>query len=114
MPRVADYSIVADAWTNGGEIEFTIPDNFEPSNRCVLTFMLRSNGLDDVRVTLRLNGNRIWDWRFGEDDVPAQAFQEVVAAGIARAGKNVLSFDINSGPASLELSDVVFWWQANI
>jgi hypothetical protein len=114
VPRVADYTIITDSWNASFEIEFTIPESFEPGNRCVLTFMIATRGIEDVVVRMRLNGNEVWVWDFGEDDPPPQCFQEVIKTGVVRAGKNVLSFDPLTGPTALKLSDVVLWWQANV
>lgn len=114
MPRVADYTVIADSWTQGGEIEFNIPENFEPDNRCVHTFVLSADGLEDVQVTISLNGNQVFHWDFNDDHPPPQMFQEVIQTEIVRAGKNVFGFDFHTGPTALKVSDVVLWWQANV
>ena len=119
MPRVADYSIIADGWVAGADndtIEFTVASNVDAGSRSILGFMLDVNNLDDLRIKLRLNGTEVWNWKYtGSSDLPVRHFQEVVAAGVVKAGTNVFSVDTSSGDKHyVALSDIVIWWQANI
>jgi hypothetical protein len=119
MARVADYAIVADSWVVDGvknEISFTVPSNIDAGSRSVIGFMLKTDHLDAMTLTLRMNGFEIWNWSWsGGSDDPARFFQEVVAAGVVKPGRNVFSFDTSSGDARFtELSDIVVWFQANI
>ena len=78
--------------------------------------MLDVNPQADLSLTVRLNGTKVWEWDFpGGGHPPVRFFQEVVAAGVVKAGTNVFSFDASTGDFALvQLSDIVIWWQANI
>lgn len=112
MARVADYSIVTDGWVveaNQDTIAFDIPDTIHDGSRTVLNFMLEVYNLDDTTMSLRLNGDKVWTWTFPEGR-RIRCWQEVVAAGVARAGRNVFSFESSSGDARfVQMSDVVLW-----
>jgi len=118
MPRVADYSIVTDAWVlefDQHSIDFEIPSNIDSSSRCILGFMVDVFHVDSMVLTLRLNGAQVWQRSFPGDSKRVHFFQEVIAAGIAKPGTNTLSFRTTGGEATAnQLSDVVLWFQANI
>ncbi len=117
MARVADYSIIADGWVvqaTQDTINFQVPSNIDAGSRSILGFMLHVNNLDDLTLTLRLNGTKVWNWNYTGGN-RFQFFQEVVGAGVVKPGENVFSFESSSGDFHLvELSDIVVWWQANI
>jgi len=119
MARVADYSIVADGWVVQGvqdTVNFEVPSTIDAGSRSILGFMLEVDNLDDLTLTLRLNGTKVWTWNYsGGSHLPVRFFQEVVAAGVLKAGTNTFSFDSSTGEAHfVQLSDIVVWWQANI
>jgi hypothetical protein len=119
MARVADYSIIADGWVveaTQDTISFTVPSTIDAESRSILGFMLDVDNLDDMTLTLRLNGTKVWTWNYsGGSSYPVRFFQEVIAAGVLEPGTNVLSFDSSSGDYRyVALSDIVVWWQANI
>ena len=74
MPRVADYSIVAD----GGVVEFTqdtitfeVPANIDAGSRSILGFMVKVWSADETSLTLRINGTKVWTWgSSGGSDYP--------------------------------------------
>jgi len=117
MARVADYSIVTDGWVveaNQDTISFEVPENVHTGSRSILGFMLEVYNLDDTTLTLRLNGEKVWTWKYSGGR-RVTFFQEVIAAGVVKAGTNVFSFDSSSGDARfVQISDVVVWWQASI
>ena len=117
MPRVADYSIISDAWVVEGvqdTIIFEVPSTIDENSRTVIGFMLEILNADDLTIELRMNGIRIWHWSYS-DGRRVGFFQEVLNAGVVRAGRNVFSFDSSSGDVRfVQLSDIVLWWQANI
>jgi hypothetical protein len=115
MPKVADYSIVMDHWLNiGSAATFEVPENVDLDSKTVLSFMLRSWSIGSLSIIMKLNGKQVWDWKF-EDGDRVMLFQEVIPAGFLKPGKNKLSWDGKQEDlANLDLSDVVFWWQANI
>jgi hypothetical protein len=117
MPRVADYSIIADGWVVEAvqdTIDFEVPSTIDPNSRTILGFMLEVDNSDDLTLTLRLNGTKVWTWNY-PDGSRIRFFQEVISAGVARPGRNVFSFDSSSGDFRfVQLSDIVLWWQANI
>ena len=54
-------------------------------SRSILGFMLDVKNQDDLSITLRLNGTKVWEWNYsGSSDLPVRYFQEVVANGIRR------------------------------
>jgi hypothetical protein len=119
MARVADYSIIADGWVveaNQDTINFDVPSTIDGGSRAILGFMLDVDNLDDLTLTLRLNGTKVWTWHYsGGSSYPVRYFQEVIPAGVVKPGKNVFSFDSSSGDVRfVQLSDIVVWWQANI
>ena len=118
MTRVADYSIVADGWvveTAQDTRTFDVPSNIDVGSRSVLSFMLQAEHSDDMSLTVRLNGIEVWNWNYTGDSRHVQFFQEVVAAGVVKPGKNTLSFDSSSGETPyVALSDIVVLLQANI
>lgn len=117
MPTIADYSIIADGWVVEGvqdTITFEVPPTIDPNSRTVLGFMLEVDNSDDLTLTLRMNGIKIWHWNY-PDGSRIRFFQEVIGAGVVRAGRNVFSFDSSSGDVRfVQMSDIVLWWQANI
>ena len=118
MPRVADYSIVADSWWTEGfgqdPLTFTVPDNIDAGSRTILTFMLSTANLDDMTIKIRMNGTEVWNWSYSDGD-RVGFFQEVMADGVLKPGENKMHIDSSSGNArSTNLSDIVVWWQANI
>jgi hypothetical protein len=119
MARVADYAIIADGWHVEGfdstVIDFNVPSNIDDGSRCVLGFMMKEQALDDVTLRIKINGTEVWNWTWsGGSDDPARFFQEVVQAGLVKAGTNTFSFHSSSDDYRFtELSDVVLWFQAN-
>lgn len=117
MPRIADFTIITDSWASEfGEdtLEFEVPDTLHTGSRSVLGFMLEFSNIEDSSITLRLNGEKIWDWNYS-DGRRVQYFQEVIAAGVLKSGRNVFHMNSNSSDArSLRISDAVIWWQASI
>lgn len=118
MPRVADYSVLRDAWWTEGSspdpIKFTVPNNVDAGSRSILGFVLHTWNEDDMSLTIRVNGTPVWDWTY-KDGVRFAYFQEVLAAGLVKPGDNTLSIDSSSGDFRMvRVSDVVIWWQANI
>lgn len=117
MPKVADYSIIADGWVveaTQDTVNFDVPSNIDTGSRSILGFMLEVDNLDDMTLTLRLNGTKVWNWNYSSGD-RVMYFQEVVAAGVVKAGANVFSFDSSSGDFRfVQLSDITLLWQATI
>lgn len=119
MAQVADYSIIADDWVveaTQDTINFKVPSNIDKGSRSILGFMIFVKNEDDLTMTLRLNGTKVWTWNYtGGSDAAAQFFQEVIGPGVVKPGDNVFSFDSSTGDLSfVKLSDIVVWWQANI
>jgi hypothetical protein len=119
MARVADYSIIADGWVVEAPkdtINFEVPSTIDAGSRAILGFMLDVDNLDDMTLTIRLNGTKVWTWNYsGGSSLPVRFFQEVIPAGVVKPGTNVFSFDSSSGDYRfVQLSDIVVWWQANI
>jgi hypothetical protein len=118
MARVADYSIVADGWVVEATQDtrtFEVPSNVDAGTRSVLSFMIQAWHSDDMSLSVRLNGTKVWDWNYTGDSRHVQFFQEVVEAGLVKPGTNTLSFESSSGDYRyVALSDIVVLWQANI
>jgi hypothetical protein len=117
MARVADYSIIADDWVVEAQqdtIYFDVPSTIDDVSPGVLGFMLHTHNLDDMTLSLRLNGVKVWEYFFPDGD-RLQFYQEVIDPGVVVSGPNVFSFESSSGDYRLiRLSDIVLWWQANI
>ena len=117
MARVADYSIITDNWISQFDqdtVSFDIPQTIHTGSRSILGFMLTVLNIEDTHLAIRINGEKVWTWKYS-DGRRVQYFQEVIAAGVLKPGANVFSFDSSSGDArSVEISDAVVWWQANI
>lgn len=117
MAKVADYSIIADAWAIEGiknKIEFEVPSNIDAGSRSILGFMLQLGSIEDMTLTLKMNGEKVWSWNF-PDGQQLRFFQEVIPAGLLKPGTNNFTFHSTSESARfVQLSDIVVWWQANI
>lgn len=117
MATVADYSIVTDGWVveaTQDTINFEVPSTIDRRSRSILGFMLEVDNADDLTLTLRLNGTKVWTWNYPSGS-RIRFFQEVIAAGVVQPGTNVFSFESSSGDFRfVQLSDIVVWWQANI
>jgi hypothetical protein len=117
MARIGDFSVITDSWLNTfntNTITFGIPATIDTASATVLGFMLKTENIDDIKVTLKLNGTSIWHWNYS-DGKRVQFFQEVIGAGTVVAGNNVLTIESSSDDNHLvEVSDVVLHWQANI
>lgn len=119
MARVADYSIIADGWVlerDQNSIDFSMPSNVDAGSRCILGFMFDAGSLDDITVTLKLNGTEVWTWsNSGSYDGMIRYFHEVIPAGVLKGGNNTFKLKSSSDDYTfLQLSDIVVWWQANI
>jgi hypothetical protein len=97
-------------------INFEVPSNIDKGSRAILGFMLDADHIGDMKLTLRLNGENVWNWSFGgSENQPARFFQEVVGAGILQPGSNKFTFRSTVAEAtSVRVSDVVVWFQVNI
>lgn len=117
MATAADYSIIADGWVlqkNQDTIGFSVPGNIDTTSRVVLGFMVHVENLESLTLTLRLNGTSVWNWNYGEGS-RRQYFQEVVGAGVLKAGANVFKFESTTDDFHLvEVSDVVVWWRGTV
>jgi len=119
MARVADYTIIADAWhvddATTNTIKFTVPDNIDTGSRCILNFMFKVWCEDDMTLSVSINGTDVWTWSAtGGTDQPMRCIQEVVSAKIVRAGENIFQFFASSNDyRSTELSDIVLWFQGS-
>jgi hypothetical protein len=115
MPRVANYTVVADSWTAGPRIDFDV-GAVDPDSRCVLTFMLDPDTGAEAGVEIRINGTSVWHWTFPEDPArPARSFQEVLPSGLITPGKNRLELVPTPATTGLVLiSDIVLWWQMSL
>jgi len=120
MPRVADYSILADEWWTEGlspdPITFTIPDNINKDSRSILGFKFRYWNEAEMTVTIRLNSVSVWHWRVpATGDLTNRYIQEVCDKGLAVPGTNRLTVESDSGDFRyVGVSDIVLWWQADI
>ena len=119
MARIADYTIITDAWViegNQDTIEFAIPSNLNVSSSSILGFMFKLNSTDGVTIKFRLNGIEVWSWNFSDgSDLPTRYFQEVVGGNVLRPGTNVFSMQSSSGGKTfMQISDAVLWIQVNI
>jgi predicted aldo/keto reductase-like oxidoreductase len=118
MARVADYSIVTDAWVIEAaqhSINFDVPSNIDPGSRSVLNFMLSVDHIDDMTLVVRINSSEVWNWTYKGDSQTVMFFQEVVSAGVVKPGTNTFSFHTTTDDATaVQFSDVVVWCQANI
>ena len=116
MSQAADFVIVSDPWVVEGiqdTINFTVPANIDPRSSSIIGFMLEVDNADDLTMTLRMNGTKIWHWTYSDGD-RVQFFQEVLGAGVVKAGTNVFSFDSSSGDVRfVQLSDIVVWFRVN-
>jgi hypothetical protein len=121
MPKVADYSIIADGELKSDKVTFNIPSNIDKNSRCILSFMLRVkdlHDLDSVKVILSINAKNVWSHRFY--DPRYGSIQEVIPKNLLKPGSNQLDIDYEWGdPDALEsltktvfLSDIVVFWQA--
>lgn len=117
MAKVADYSIVVDRWLFEGtesHMPFYVPSNIDKGSRSILGFMLDVWNVDDLRLTVRINGKKVWARKF-PDGRRWQFVQEVIASGVVKSGTNKFSFKSSSDDYnSVLLSDVVVWWKANV
>ena len=122
MGNVANFSVVRDAWTHealSNGIDFDVPSTIDLDKRSVLSFMLNVYVEGDMSINLRINGTKVWNWTF-ENYKRWGLYQEVVAKGVVRPGTNTISFDadLTSGGSfdfgSVEFSDIVVWWRADI
>lgn len=116
MPRVASYTIIADAWTAGPRLDFEVPAAIVPDSRCILTFMLDPDVGAEASVEVLVNGVAVWHWTFPEEAARfARFYQEVIPAGLVVPGSNRLELRLAPGTTGLVLiSDVVLWWQSEL
>jgi hypothetical protein len=119
MARIADYTIITDAWVIHADqdtIEFQIPDNLNVPSRSILGFMLKVNNSEELSIRFRLNGTEVWSWHYSDgSDLPTRYFQEVIGGNVLRAGTNVFSMDGSSGDKwFMQISDAVLWIQVNV
>jgi len=121
MPRIADYTIIVDAWAVdavGDSIEFQVPDNVSVSSRAILGFMLDVNNNGELDIKIRLNGVEVWSWHYSDfSRLPVRYFQEVIGGGVLKPGTNVFRLT-GDGPTDdkffIQISDAVLWMQVDI
>ena len=119
MARIADYTIIADAWVIQADqdtIEFQVSANLNVPSRAVLGFMLDVDNNGELTLKIRLNGHEVWSWHYSDESRhPVRYFQEVIGGNVVRPGTNVLSFDGSSGDKWFaQISDAVLWFQVNV
>ena len=119
MARIADYTIVTDAWViqaNQDTLEFEVPSNLNVSSRAILGFMLDVDNNGELTLKIRLNGHEVWSWHYSDESRhPVRYFQEVIGGNVLRAGTNVFSFDVSSDELNfVQISDAVIWIQVNV
>lgn len=119
MPRVADYTIIADGWVADSEtntVNFDVPANIDPNSRCILGFMLKVHNVNEMTLKIFINDTEVWNWHTsGHSNLPIRFFQEVIPAGLVTPGANSFRFNVNTDDfESTMFSDIVLWWQANI
>ena len=121
MPRIADYTIIVDAWAVdavGDSIEFQVPDNVSVSSRAILGFMLDVNNNGELGIKIRLNGVEVWSWHYSDfSRLPVRYFQEVIASNVVKPGTNVFRLTGTSSPDDkwfAQISDAVLWIQVDV
>ncbi len=119
MANVANFAVVRDVWTSTEleeGIDFEIPSTIDRGKRSLLTFMLRVHTDGVLRITLRINGKKVWTWVL-EDYDGWGAYQEVVDDGVLHPGTNTVSFDFDADAGgafdytAIFFSDMVVWWR---
>ncbi len=99
---------------NQDTFEITLPKSLNVGSRSILGFMLRTHNVDPVTIDFRLNGKKVWNWKYSPGK-RVRHFQEVVGGNTLQVGKNVLSMHGSSDAGfAVAVSDMVLWWQANI
>lgn len=118
MPEIADYLHLEDGRFTlpnnddgvNREYSFPLPLDTSTNSRGVLTFVARRSNPGALTYTITLNGaEEISDNTQTESS--RRAIQEVVSG--LRAGTNTLVFEV-SGSGTLQVSDIVLWFQRNI
>ena len=116
MPRTANFTVISDGWSAAKRFDFQLPESLDIGSRLVLGFMLDPDIGGEAEVRFMLNAEAVWRWKFSADDHgAARFFQEVIPAGIARAGANRLELEVVVPSADAVLtSDIVLWWHENL
>jgi hypothetical protein len=118
MPEIADYLHLEDGRVTlpnnddgvNREYTFQLPSDTATNARGVLTFVVRRSNPGGLTYTITLNGaEEISDNTQTESS--RRAIQEVVSG--LKTGTNTLEFEV-SGSGTLQLSDIVLWFQRNI
>ncbi|HEU4348254.1 MAG TPA: hypothetical protein VFR35_10745 [Actinoplanes sp.] len=118
MPTIADYTVVQDSAIalpkSNGDIDHDYPafsaTGVSTTSRSVLMFRVNPTGTATLEV--RLNGTTLLTQTF--DTEPQRSWHEVVEANIVLASNNILTVSKTSGGGSLDISDVVLFYQATV
>lgn len=120
MPVIADYSIIRDSSftiKTGGDIDrsfnFSLPSSLYRDNRSILAFVMDgASNLNNLRLEVLINGTSLRHPVLNQDSL--QTLHEVVGSNVLRVGSNTCEFRITSGSGTMNLSDVVLWWQRSV
>jgi hypothetical protein len=120
MGNVANFTVIRDAWTTGlyDGVDFEVNSAISAERRTVLTFMLRNFSEGDVTVSVKVNGKKVWNWKFTE--AKTRFYQEVLGADVIRPGTNKISCEVSRDSdgkfdfAGVEFSDIVLWYRVSI
>ena len=122
MPTIADYVVVSDAGfalpgtTGDRHFQITAPlGNVSASSPSILTFRVNPD-IDSGDVTLRMRLNDHVAVMQVFDTEPQRSWQEVMPAGALKPTGNelIVSVPSDSGGGSVQVSDIVIFYQANV
>jgi hypothetical protein len=117
MSRVADYSIVEDkklAVSGVVSRDFQVPPNVNPGSSGIVSFVVtRTDDVEDGSLSIKINGVSVYNATYSADFGLDRGVQEVFGPDILKSGKNQMEINMNPGGGTVEISDIVVWFQAN-
>jgi hypothetical protein len=118
MALVADYIVVHDAQfqltpaSPSRNFVINVPNNAALGSPAILSMMVKTISADDIDATIEVNGQAVTNF-VNADGLNDRAIHEVFAGSVLNAGNNTVAFDLTAGTGTLQLSDVIVWFQAN-
>lgn len=122
--QAAIYDVISDGKTSlaiGADIDHDFPiglnSNANLGQRSVLSFMVDTVNSNNLQFRLSIiNGSGVTTTvaTYTTSSTVARVFQEVISSNTLTLTGNTLRVVVLSGTGTLEISDIVLWYQRNL
>lgn len=118
MPTVANYRVVSDnpftISTSGDrdrDVNFNIPVEHLPGGNDLVQWRVNTRSANDLRFRVSVNDTTVLDYGPSDENLTRDFLE--VAVGVVD-GANNIRFNIFGGSGSVDISDIIVWYQLNV